>query len=96
LYVKESKCAFAQRQVEYFGHIISNVGVSIDPSKVAAIVAWPMLHNVKGLGGFLGLTGYYRRFVKNYGVINQPLTELLKNDGFHWDSKAEETFYKLK
>ena len=79
--------------MEYLSHIISNAGVSTDPSKVTVMVAWLRPHNVKGLRGFLRLTDYYRWFVKDYGVT---ITELLKKDGFNWDSKAEETFCKLK
>ena len=96
LYIKKSKCAFAQPQVEYLGLIISGVGVSTDPQKVATMTAWPRLANVKALRGFLGLAGYYRRFVKDYGLISKPLTELLKKDGFYWNDKAEEAFGKLK
>lgn len=95
LYVKESKYAFAQSHVEYLGHIISNAGVSTNPSKVVAMVEWPKPQNVKGLRGFLGLTGYYRRFVKDYGIISWPLTELLK-EGFQWNDRADEAFDKLK
>lgn len=70
--------------MEYLGHITSNAGASINPSKVVAMVAWPRPNNVKGLRGFLRLTGYYRLFVKDYGIISQPLIKLLKKDGFTW------------
>jgi len=94
LYIKESKCAFTQEQVEYLGHIISKTGMSTDPSKVAAMLDWRPT-SVKGLRGFLGLTSYYYRFVKNYGIISRFLTELLKKDGFHWSLEAKKAFAAL-
>lgn len=96
LFVKESKCAFAQRQVEYLGHLISNGRVSTDPRKVEAMLSWPRPISLKALRGFLGLTGYYRRFVQNYGIISKPLTNLLKKGGFNWGKEAEEAFKNLK
>jgi len=55
--------------------------VTMDPIKVTSVVKWPILHNVKGVRGFLGFTGYYRKFT--YGYLAKPLTELIENDGFH-------------
>jgi hypothetical protein len=97
LYLKQSKCSFAQQSLEYLGHIISSSGVAKDPDKVQAVAAWPVPTNVRQLRGFLGLSGYYRKFIRNYGVISRPLTDLLKkNTLFHWTSHHQHSFEALQ
>lgn len=96
LCAKASKCSFGQPKVDYIGHIISGKGVSADPAKIQCMKDWPRPNNIKSLKGFLGLRGYYRRFVKNYRCINKPLIDLLKKNAFQWDSPAEEAFNTLK
>jgi hypothetical protein len=84
LFLKSKKCAFVQQSIEYLGHVISKDGVSTDPSKIEAMVHWPVPKSLTEVRGFLGLTGYYRKFVKNYEILAKPLTSLLKNKIFSW------------
>jgi len=86
LYLKESKCSFAQPSLSYLGHIISSTGVSTNPSKIQNMQKWPVPTSVTELRGFLGLTGYYRRFIKGYGLITKPLNSLLNKKAFQWSS----------
>ncbi|KAL9408369.1 hypothetical protein AB3S75_046849 [Citrus x aurantiifolia] len=88
LFAKESKCQFGVSQVEYLGHIISEQGVAVDPIKIQAVIEWPKPVSVKGVRGFLGLAGYYRKFICNFGSIAAPLTQLLTKEGFHWNEAA--------
>lgn len=76
--VKRSKCVFVQRQLRYLGHIIFESGVATDLAKVSAVLQWPLPSSVKELRSFLRLAGYYRRFVRHFGIISRPLTDLLK------------------
>jgi hypothetical protein len=96
LYAKPSKCFFAVKEVEYLGHIVSHEGVKVDPNNIKAMMDWPIPKTLKNLRGFLGLTGYYRKFFQNYGRIETPLTTLTKKDAFSWTPEATKAFEQLK
>lgn len=87
---------FAETQVHYLGHVISAAGVSVDNDKICAILDWPPPSTPTKLRGFLGLTGYYRRFVRHYATIASPLTDLLQANQFHWTDQAASAFADLK
>jgi hypothetical protein len=92
LFVKRSKCSFGAPYIAYLGHIISVKGVTMDNDKVTTVVFWPQPRSARGLRGFLGLAGYYRKYIKDFGVIAAPLTGLLKKDAYQWGPVAEEAF----
>jgi RNase H-like domain found in reverse transcriptase/Reverse transcriptase (RNA-dependent DNA polymerase)/Integrase zinc binding domain/Retroviral aspartyl protease/Ty3 transposon capsid-like protein/Integrase core domain/Chromo (CHRromatin Organisation MOdifier) domain len=96
LFAKRSKCEFGVQTVEYLGHIITPQGVTTDPQKIRVMAEWPIPKTLKELRGFLGLTDYYRKFIKDYGLISKPLTNLLKKNAFHWGDEATTAFQKLK
>jgi hypothetical protein len=96
LALKRHKCSFGEDSVAYLRHLISVAGVATDPTKVTAIKAWSHPRTFQALHGFLGLTGYYRKFITSYDEVAAPLTALLKKEAFHWSDAAEEAFLHLK
>ncbi|XP_060673303.1 uncharacterized protein LOC132803788 [Ziziphus jujuba] len=96
LFAKESKCVFGVTTVEYLGHIISSAEVSADPVKVQNFREWPTPSTIREVCGFLGLAGYYRKFIKHFGGIAPPLTKLLSKEGFHWTQECDVAFQQLK
>ena len=97
LYAKLSKCEFWLNSVSFLGHVISKEGVQVDPKKVEAVSNWPRPTNVTEIRSFLGMAGYYRRFVKDFSRISAPLTRLIRKQvKFEWDDTCEQSFQKLK
>ncbi|XP_066341273.1 uncharacterized mitochondrial protein AtMg00860-like [Miscanthus floridulus] len=96
LFVKRSNCTFGIDSIAYLGHIILAKGVAMDPKKVQAVADWPLPNLACVVRGFLGLVGYYRKFIKDFGAITAPLMALLKKDGFTWSEAASMTFTPLK
>lgn len=95
--LKLKKCSFGQTQLRYLGHVISAEGVHTDPKNIEKVQAWQPPASVKEPRQFLGLAGYYRRFIKHYGVISRSLTELLKKGvPFVWTSVHDQAFTTLK
>jgi hypothetical protein len=87
---------FGTASVAYLGHVISAEGVVMDADKVAAIAAWPTPQSTRALRGFLGLAGYYRKYIRDFGLIAAPLTCLLRRDAFSWDAEATKAFQALQ
>jgi hypothetical protein len=84
------------KEVDYLGHIVSHEGVKVNPNKIKAMMDWPIPKTLKNLRGFLGLKGYYHKFVRNYGRIAATLMKLTKKDEFSWTPEATKYFEQLK
>ncbi|WVZ97730.1 hypothetical protein U9M48_043244 [Paspalum notatum var. saurae] len=97
LYAKLSKCEFWIDQVPFSGHIVSKGGIMVDPSKVSSVMDWKVPEVVKEVRGFLGLAGYYRRFIESFSKIAKPMTSLLeKGAEFIWNKERQAAFDELK
>jgi hypothetical protein len=85
------------KQVAFLGHVISKGGISVDPSKVQDVLSWNAPTSVGDIRSFLGLVGYYRRFIERFSKISMPMTKLLENDKkFKWTSACDASFQELK
>ncbi|KAL0546911.1 hypothetical protein IC582_016830 [Cucumis melo] len=97
LYAKFSKCEFWLKQVSFLGHVVFKAGVSMDPAKIEAVTGWTRPSTVSEVRSFLGLAGYYRRFVENFSRIATPLTQLTRKGApFVWSKACEDSFQNLK
>jgi len=97
LKLKPEKCSLMQRSVSFLGHVVSGDGIATDPEKIRVVAEWPVPISIKEVRSFLGLSGYYRRFVKGYADIAAPLHALLKKDqAFYWNEKTQKAFEMLR
>jgi hypothetical protein len=97
LYAKFSKCAFWLREVPFLGHVISTEGIAVDPSKVQEVLVWKSLKSVTQIRSFLGLAGYYRRFIPNFSKIAKPMTQFLEKEAkFKWSPQCEDAYLILR
>jgi hypothetical protein len=97
LYAKLNKCEFWLKEVSFLGHIISEGGIFIDPSKVKDVLSWNTPQNVLDIRSFLGRAGYYKRFIEGFFKISKPMTELLqKGKTFEWMLRHEASFQEMK
>ena len=97
LFAKLSKCDFWLKEVSFLGHIVYAEGIRVDPVKIEAVINWKPPRNVTEVRSFLGLAGYYRRFVQGFSAIASSLTRLLrKGVKFEWDDKCQSIFERLK
>jgi hypothetical protein len=97
LYAKFTKCEFWLREVSFLGHIITNGGIAVDPSKVSDVLKLEPPRTVSEIRTFLGLAGYYRRFIEGFSKIVKPLTTLIEKDReFKWTRACQSSFKELK
>ena len=97
LYAKFSKCEFWLTSVTFLGHVVSKEGIRVDPAKIEAVRGWTRPTSPTEIRSFVGLAGYYRRFVQSFSTIAAPLTRLTRQDvSFQWSDECEESFQKLK
>ena len=97
LYANPSKCEFWLDEVKFLGHVISKEGITVDPAKVETVMAWEQPRTVTEIRSFVGLAGYYRRFIEGFSKIVSPLTQLTRKDQpFAWTEKCESSFRLIK
>ena len=97
LKAKFAKCQFWRKEVRFLGHVVSKEGIAVDPAKVVAIQDWKTPKNATEVRSFLGLAGYYRKFIKDVAKISAPLTRSTnKNLNFSWDVDCDDAFQRLK
>lgn len=97
LYAKITKCEFATQEVEYLGHVINREGIRADPQKIIAVQNWATPTNVSEVQSFLGLAGYYKKFIARFSALASPLIDLLrKEQAWTWSESQEQAFQAIK
>ncbi|GKD87324.1 putative reverse transcriptase domain-containing protein, partial [Tanacetum coccineum] len=97
LYAKFSKCEFWLQEIQFLGHVINSEGIKVDPAKIEAVMNWQTPKDVGEIRSFLGLAGYYQRFIQDFSKIASSLTKLTKkNTPFVWGEEQEEAFVTLR
>ena len=97
MYAKFSKCEFLLTEVRFLGHVVSASGVSVDPEKVEAVMSWERPKSVFKILSFLGLAGYFRRFIEDFFRLAAPMTRLTRKEvNFDWDDRCKKAFQELK
>ena len=97
LYAKFSKCKFWLTEVRFLGHVVSASGVSVDPEKVEAVMSWERPKSIFEIRSFLGLVGYYKKFIEDFSRLAAPMTRLTQKEvKFEWNDLCEKAFQELK
>ena len=97
LYAKFNKCEFWHTEVRFLGHVVSASKVSMDSEKVEAVMSWERPKSIFEIHSFLGLTGYYRRFIEDFSRLAIPMTRLTRKEAkFEWNDLCDEAFQELK
>ena len=97
LYAKFSKCEFWLREVQFLGHVVNEKGIMVDPAKISAVMQWEVPKTPTEVRSFLGLAGYYRRFIQDFSKIALPLTRLTKKTAaFSWGVEQQKAFEELR
>ena len=96
LYANLEKCSFMTNEVIFLGYVVTANGIQMDPSKIEAIINWPIPQSIHDIRSFHGLASFYRRFIKNFSTIAAPLTNCIKGSHFHWSEEAQKSFSMLK
>ena len=88
-----TKCRFANRELEYLGHVVGKDGIKVDPQKIETVTTWARPNDVSQLRSFLGLSNYFRRFIQGYSILVIPLTHLTKKDVMYiWTEQCQKSF----
>ena len=97
MYAKFSKCDFFKTKIQYLGHVVTAEGIAVDLEKIKTIMEWRVPQNVADIRSFMGLAGYYRRFIEGFSKIAYPITSLQKKGKpFKWTEEFQNNFEKLK